>query len=233
MSLIATAKARLYNSLIGFEALRIWSYIRPGQALNDIDQRLREFLPFENGVYLEVGANNGISQSNTILLERRFNWSGLLIEPVPRLFRQCRRARKGSTVVNFAITPPEWDGKDVEIYDLGLMSLVNSFDWHDRNKKSRLKNGTRFFGKEPSKETVTGHTLSSLIDKYETREIDLLSLDIEGYEVEALRGLDMTRHKPKLILIETVEIVLVAEILDEHYVCIGNLTHHDYLFQRK
>ena len=48
--------------------------------------------------------------------------------------------------------------------------------------------------------------MGSLIDKYETREIDLLSLDIEGYEVEALRGLDMTRHKPKLILIETVEI---------------------------
>ena len=116
MSLIATAKARLYNSAIGFEALRIWSYIRPDQALNDIDKFLREFLPFENGVYLEVGANNGISQSNTILLERRFNWSGLLIEPVPRLFRQCRRARKRSTVVNYAITPPELDGKDVEIY---------------------------------------------------------------------------------------------------------------------
>lgn len=46
--------------------------------------------------------------------------------------------------------------------------------------------------------TITvGRTISELIDDHLTQPVDLLSLDIEGYELKALRGLDLSRHQPR------------------------------------
>src|SRR5680860_384457 len=54
------------------------------------------------GVFVEAGANDGIWQSNTYLLERR-GWRGVLIEPIPELFDRCRRNRPQSQVYNCAL----------------------------------------------------------------------------------------------------------------------------------
>ena len=47
------------------------------------------------------------------------------------------------------------------------------------------------------------HTLTSLFEKLGLNEIDFLSLDIEGYEVQALRGLNLERYRPKVMIIES------------------------------
>ena len=66
--------------------------------LNGMDLRLAELLGREDGVFVEAGANDGVSQSNTLLLERSHGWSGLLIEPVPSFAERCRRNRPGIPV---------------------------------------------------------------------------------------------------------------------------------------
>ena len=51
--------------------------------VGDIDKKIIEkYLNYENGFYLEIGGNDGITQSNTANLELFRNWSGMLVEPI-------------------------------------------------------------------------------------------------------------------------------------------------------
>ena len=50
--------------------------------------------------------------------------------------------------------------------------------------------------------TVPARTLSSVLDEANAPEIDLLSLDVEGFEPQVLAGLDLDRHAPRFILVE-------------------------------
>ena len=59
-------------------------------ALNNLDRKMDELLP-DSGVFLEIGANDGYTQSNTYFLERLRNWDGILIEPVPWLYELCTK----------------------------------------------------------------------------------------------------------------------------------------------
>lgn len=62
----------------------------------DYDTLFRKYLNFSHGVFVEAGANNGIDQSNTVLLENNFGWSGLLVEPNPHKFKECQANRPNS-----------------------------------------------------------------------------------------------------------------------------------------
>jgi len=62
-------------------------------ALDDIDKKLEKYLNYNNGFFIEVGANDGINQSNTYYLEKERNWRGILIEPAPNNYISCKKNR--------------------------------------------------------------------------------------------------------------------------------------------
>ena len=59
------------------------------------------------------------------------------------------------------------------------------------------------------------------------------SLDVEGFELEVLKGLNLDRHRPQYILIETVDLEAVKTTLGTDYEMQAQWSHHDYLFERK
>jgi hypothetical protein len=64
----------------------------PQYALNDIDRKLSLYIKDCYGFFVELGANDGIRQSNSLYLERHRQWRGLLIEPIPEKAEQARKA---------------------------------------------------------------------------------------------------------------------------------------------
>ena len=65
--------------------------------LNGLDRRLLAVIkPKLGGYYVELGANDGLSQSNTYKLQKAYGWNGLLIEPSPAKFSECVRNRSFS-----------------------------------------------------------------------------------------------------------------------------------------
>uniref|UniRef100_A0A6C0E6T5 Methyltransferase FkbM domain-containing protein n=1 Tax=viral metagenome TaxID=1070528 RepID=A0A6C0E6T5_9ZZZZ len=95
--------------------------------------------------------------------------------------------------------------------------------------------------------SVPANTLTSILDRVAGIEtIDLLSLDTEGYELDILKGLDLTRYRPRYMLIEVypAEYNSLVEFLHQkNYVVVSNFsnynytqnlswdgTHNDYLF---
>jgi len=137
------------------------------------------------GFYIEAGANDGIKQSNTIALES-VGWRGILIEPSKCAFDALVRNRcKRNKFFNCALVP---DGSIEEVigdFDGGLMSSLGG---SRTNKTANVK--------------VRARTLQSILDECEIERVDLLSLDVEGYELEVLKGLDLRKNPPTLVVVE-------------------------------
>lgn len=210
-------------------------YSRP--ALFELDRKLEAYLPERGGFFIEAGANDGYLQSNTYYFERIKGWTGLLVEPVPELYEACRRERPGSQVFNCALVPRDQDGRTVTITVGGLMSLVHGAQGSTEADRAHALAGTRG-GHEPNYDIeVPGRTLSSLLDEAGTGEIDLLVLDVEGYEPEALAGLDLACHAPRFLLVEMLDPgrarSRIQRLIGDRYEFVEQLSPHDHLYRRR
>ncbi len=177
--------------------------IRKSYALNRLDLKLTSYLTWEYGFFIEVGANDGISQSNTLYFEKYKNWQGILIEAIPELAEKCRINRSKSVVENYALVPFDYAQDYIKIHYCNLMSFVDGAMRSEEEKKVHLRKGCQVQNINNSYEiNVPAMTLTAIIDKYGVKNIDLFSLDVEGFELDVLQGIDFDRYQPKFMLIE-------------------------------
>jgi FkbM family methyltransferase len=139
-----------------------------------------------NGVFIDVGANHPIHCSNTYLLELN-GWTGLAIEPQKKLRDIWPHTRK-TPCLNCVIGP---ENKQVSFIEASNnehgLSGIEGFN--------KIKN-------DYQKITVEQKRLDSLLVEKELSEIDYLSIDVEGYEMNVLEGIDFSKTKIKLISLE-------------------------------
>jgi FkbM family methyltransferase len=151
------------------------------------------------GYFVEVGANDPRERSQTWHLEQA-GWTGLLIEPQPDLANKLR-AMRSAKVFEVACSAPENAGRTLPLHVAGPLSALN---------RERMAPGA-------SPENVIRvpiRTLNSVFGEARAPEgFDFLSIDVEGHEIEVLRGFDITRWRPKLILLED----HVADLSKHHY----------------
>src|SRR5258708_38179491 len=93
--------------------------------LDGLDRKVETFIDFDNGIFVEAGANDGETQSNTAYFARHRGWRGLLIEPIPDLAQRCRVTRPESVVENCALVPAGVDGRSVPMTYCGLLAVVD------------------------------------------------------------------------------------------------------------
>jgi hypothetical protein len=115
-----------------------------------------------------------------------------------------------------------------------LMSLVRGARGSDAADATHINRGREYLASNDCvyKIDVPAESLAQVLDEHNAIEIDPLSLDVEGFEVAALRGLDFDRHRPAYILIEANDPIGIAGVLDPLYE-LRALSHHDYLYQTR
>jgi len=177
--------------------------------LDYLDLRLIEAIaPKKNGYFVELGAYDGVQQSNTYKLQRKFGWTGLLIEPSPRRFIECVENRSFGNRPEMrcaACVPFDFQHGFVEIEDADLMSVAKGLSVSDQQAIDHADRGRPFLADSALRHSyrAVARTLTSLLDEVVAPlAFDLLSLDVEGNELAILRGLDLQRYKPKWILVE-------------------------------
>lgn len=213
-----------------FERLGSDRYAHP--ALHDMDRKLDGLLDRDGGFFVEAGGFDGYTQSNTYYLERFRGWQGVLVEPMPELAEQARLNRPRAKVLQCALVSSDYSGETIEMEFADLMSTVTGL--HDPHWTAY---GLVLGWQDRRKERVPGRSLSDILDELGSPEVDLLSLDVEGYESQALGGLELSRHAPMWILIEMHDLTAgrdqVSPILGDRYVEHGQLSPLDVLYRRR
>lgn len=135
------------------------------------------------GYFVEVGAANGVEFSNTHLLEKRFGWTGILVEPAlswhqsilkhrtARLDPRCAWSKSGEKI-EFC------EFRDANLSTVATLAAAQSREW--RTSPSR-----RY-------EVETASLADVLQDA--PPAVDYLSVDVEGSELEVLGAYDFARH---------------------------------------
>ena len=209
-----------------------------GYAINGLETAVLECANLcDQKTYIELGANDGIRQSNTKRLEE-LGWSGILIEPVPKLFRRLTKTRsKSNSFYQRACVPFDFEQDHIEITNLDLMSSSKELVHKDFDFGNQVSSGSKHMitNTRPEKVKVQTATLSELIRESKFGpEFGILSLDVEGAELSVLEGLDLSTHTFEFMIIETSQEPKVTDYLQPFgYMLSRKLSGHDYLFTRQ
>lgn len=154
----------------------------------DLEDALKAdfFGALHDGYFVEVGANEPRRASQTWELEQR-GWRGVLVEPQPDLAERLSRERRAQ-VVAAACSSPENDGRKMTLQLAGPHSSMGEVV-PGATKVGRIE--------------VPTLTLDAILHQAGApAPIDFVSIDVEGHELDVLRGFDLARWRPRLILIE-------------------------------
>ena len=186
----------------------------------------------ERGVFVEAGANDGVTQSNTLFLERA-GWTGLLIEPTPTLADKCRKSRS-APVEQCALVPPN-SPPTVTLTYSNLMTVTHGAMGSEEGDAAHAQTGEKFLerGEKTFDFEAPAMTLTQAFKKHDLSKIDLMCLDIEGYEAPVLSGLDFDQYQPTWLLIEVRFEDQILAILGDRYVEVDRAGKWDVLYRSK
>jgi FkbM family methyltransferase len=143
-----------------------------------------------DGFFVDVGANHFKSASKTYYLEKELGWSGLAVEPQREFGEEYARYRPRTRFLPFFVS--DVSNATAHLYILSRKHQVASSD------EAFVKR----FGTPQEVRDVPTITLDDLLDAEGVKTIDLLTMDIELHEPEALHGFDIERFRPALVCIE-------------------------------
>jgi FkbM family methyltransferase len=154
--------------------------------------------------YLDIGANEPKFISNTYYFYER-GGSGVLIEPNPHLYRKIRRQRPKDKVLNVGIGVNEVQEANFYMFP-NYANGLSTFSESEARHWQEI--GMKGLGKIPLEKIIKLPLvpINSILEKYfSEREIDILSLDVEGLDFDILETFDFSRYQPKIICVETLE----------------------------
>jgi len=161
------------------------------------DRILAEIFNEKNkGLCIEVGANDGVNDSNTMYFENA-GWDCILIEPNPALCKMIRASRK-ATLIEVAASD-----KNGETSLFVAEGAERAHGVSTINSAEEALNKIKSYGFTYSEVQVKSMLLNEILDSLKIdRKIDFISVDVEGHELEVLRGFSLDRWKPTVILVE-------------------------------
>ena len=150
--------------------------------------------------FLEFGATDGISLSNTFLLEKELGWSGMLAEPDIKWFKSLKKNRPESKIITKCI----WKKSDEKLNffssSQGALSTLEEFKYSDfesmpANSKDRNKSGKNIPVETISLNDVINEYFNGLSPSY-------ISVDTEGSEFEILKAFNFSKFRPCVFTVE-------------------------------
>lgn len=160
-----------------------------------IEEYIRLLFPENhNGCCIDVGASDGNTFTQSF---EKSGWDCLCVEPVKEEYEKCRNARR--KVVHCAIGEENISNHVFSVFSTenGLSHISSLYPM-----KRFFKNHTIISREERS---VQVHSLSFLLDQLKfSKNIDFISIDINGSEIDVLRGIDLVKYNVKLFLVKNI-----------------------------
>lgn len=175
------------------EIMRSWGppyHSGPGSQMGTDEWLLQNiFKGFEEGYFVEVGCYNGIDCSNTIILEKFFHWTGLNIEAGKINFDKLKVNRPNIITIHSAVSS---EIKDIVFVEKGGQGkIINKID--DIHNDQKIENIIY----------LKTNTLQNILNEQKApKTIHYLSIDVEGCELDVLKGIDFSEYKFLVMQVE-------------------------------
>lgn len=174
------------------------SYSQNGEDL--IIEEYFKSLNLDNPRLLDLGANDGITLSNSYKLLQNGKWHGVLVEPSHEAYRRLQENLHGLSVNLLNVAVGEIDGvtdfMESGVHfsngtDVALVSTINEADYNKWKHTTSWK-----------KYQVTVVTMKTLFEKIGHNKFDFISMDIEGMDLQVLKQMDLSQMEVKCICVE-------------------------------
>jgi len=140
----------------------------------------------ENGFYVDVGAHNGVTDSNTLLFEK-LGWQGICVEPHSVYSKALTRNRNA-----VCIKAVVWS------------KHIPSVEFHETAPGGWSRVGGKGNYATQRITYPPAFTLDSILEHYNVDKVDLLSVDVEGHEGHVLEGFNVEKYRPRLAIVENI-----------------------------
>lgn len=202
--------------------------------LNGLDKYLEEkYFQYNDGYFVELGANDGLAQSNTAYFEQSRGWRGILVEPVLHNFLQCLKNRPNSIAHCNACISFDYKDPVVRLIYFNLMTVPIGIQSDLSDPMAHASSGAQWLpsrDKENIEFPAYAKTLESILELSNApHNIDLLSLDVEGGELEVLRGIDFSRYTFRVICVEARDVGAIQDFLCQYAYELVEVVSQDHL----
>jgi FkbM family methyltransferase len=154
----------------------------------------------EDFFVLQIGACDGVTYDPIHKWIKKYGWRGILVEPQKEMFEKLKRNYDHNHKLIFENVAVAEDNRDRTLYTIKDENM--NADWHYAIG-SLLTNFYGGEGKDMMKaETVHCITFDGLLDRHQVSHIDLLQMDVDGYDYELIKLFDFERIKPQLFRYE-------------------------------
>jgi len=192
----STAKLKLLTALPSHHRVRLIKHILSFGSKSGLGQDLfvLSTLNFKrSGYFVEFGGSNGISNSNSFILEKRYAWSGIVAEPA-KCWHDSLARNRACEIDYDCVWRMSGEWLPFEEYDNGELSTIGSYSDSDSHRAVRVN---------PRSYPVRTVSLEDLLRKHRApRVIDYLSIDTEGSEFEILNSFDFGAFDIRIITCE-------------------------------
>lgn len=154
------------------------------------------------GVFVDVGAYNGVIDSHSCFFERELGWTGLCIEPLPKVFDELKNNRS-AICIQGCVTNRTGDSQFLKISspDNNTEMLSGLIDKYEPQHIQRILREMSRFGGSSELIDVKCYQLNDLLDQHTISHIDLLLIETGGNEFEILSSVDFSRFSIDVILV--------------------------------
>ncbi len=200
-----------------------------GQGKIDVYLHDKLFKNKQGGFFVECGAFDGRIESTCLVFEESMGWTGVNIEPVPHAFNQLTKNRPSCINLKYALS--DTDRSEVFLNAIhpkvGRRFGNGSLKHCKEHMKDLVKQGCTF-----EKFNVQCKRFDNIVEEYGIPDIDLFVLDVEGHEMQALKGI-IPKVLPRVFCIEHTFAGLnnLKEKLKKYYK-LRNVHQHNAIFVR-
>lgn len=168
------------------------SYSQCGEDL--IIQFILNCLNEKDITYLDIGTNHPFKLNNTALFYKR-GFHGVCVEADPFQIKEIKKYRPRDICLNIGVGPKEL--KNLDFYIMSTPTL-NTFSEEEARRYVS-------YGKQKIKQIIKMDILSvnTIIEKYFIKAPTIISLDVEGWDLEILRSFDFVKYSPSVFCVET------------------------------
>lgn len=150
------------------------------------------FNGYKNGIFMDIGAHDGVSINNTLYFEKYNNWKGYNIEPITSVYNKLVINRPNSVNINCAVCNN--DGTADFISNTGYTEMISGLKANfDPRHLNRLNNELINMGGTSKIVTVNTKRIETLCDEYNITNINYLSIDVEGAEFEVIKSINFNK----------------------------------------